>query len=201
MSQRCCFIKTDGMQCKLRTRNNICHKHADQWRTQQEQTKLNQELEHLKVYQKNVKLQISSLIEKRTKINSLKEHLEHSIDYIKQLEREKTEDQRRMDEIEGENEALEHDNKDLLNRCKQLELENRNLQKLSNKYDIVCKFEKMKSNLIQIMGNKEFDINEMHKEEYKDKIKEHYKCEGRDLIKQYWAMQKIRNQFCHPFNN
>lgn len=200
MTSQCSFIKVNGIQCKLQTRNTICHKHINLYTIQQEkheqeleQNKINQELIKLKTYEKNVKTQIKALTEKKNKISTLKENLEDAIKNIENLEKDNIELEKQNNQIEENYIALKKQNNIL-------QQENADLKKISKSYDSVCKFEKMKIDLRNLTNSKFFNIDTLVEDaKLQTKIKELFKCNGTELRKRYWYLQKKRVEFCHPY--
>lgn len=202
MTQQCIFIKHDGLQCKLRTSKSVCHMHAklyeiqmEQKRQQEEAQRINDELLKLKEYEKNVKAQIKGLIEKRTKINSLKDELELYQAEVKTLEKEN-------EYLEKQNEELEQTQEMMKQEFLRLRKENEELKQIASDYDKVRRFEKMKLQLIELTGNQKFDINTVAvSEKYQPQLEELFGCKGNELKQLYWRLQKIRVRHCHPYRN
>lgn len=200
MTSQCSFIKVNGIQCKLQTRNTICHKHINLYTIQQEkheqeleQNKINQELIKLKTYEKNVKTQIKALTEKKNKISTLKENLDDAIKNIENLEKDNIELEKQNNQIEENYIALKKQNNIL-------QQENADLKKISKSYDSVCKFEKMKIDLRNLTNSKFFNIDTLVEDaKLQTKIKELFNCNGTELRKRYWYLQKKRVEFCHPY--
>lgn len=205
MTTQCIYIKSDGFQCKLRTSRTICHIHINLYNLQLEKEKheaeikrVNEELAKLRLYEKNVKNEITQLIEKRSKINTLKDELDSFKEEVKSLEKSN-------EELEKQNEELQQINEMLIREKTQIEYENHELRKQSKKWDIVHKFEKMKNQLIELTNHKlqtKFDIDEVaFKDEYKDKLIKLFGCDRNELKKKYKNLQHLRNLYCHPYSN
>ena len=200
MTQQCIYIKGDGLQCKLRTTKTVCHMHTNLYelqlereRQEAESKRINDELSKLKLYQQNVKSDIKHLIEKSSKINSLKDELNSYQVEVKTLEKQN-------EYLEKHNEELEKKHVFIENEYIRLRKENEELKKLSMNYDKVCRFEKMKTQLIELTGNPKFDINTVvMTEEYQPKLKELFGCKGNELKQLYWRLQKVRACHCHPY--
>ena len=196
MTHQCVYVKGDGTQCKLRTHSpTVCHMHtrlyAAQLEREAETKKITDELIQLKKYEQNVKTEIKHLIEKRSKINSLKNELDSYKEEVSKLEKR--------------NNQLEEENETLAARCNKFEWiqkENEKLKAITENWDNVYKFEKMKGQIMELTNSQRFDIDEVAtNEEYRSKLYKLFGCSGNDLKRQYWHLQAIRNSLCHPYRN
>ena len=116
-------------------------------RQEAEAKRINDELIQLKTYEQNVKNEIKQLIEKRSKINSLKDELESYRDEVKNLEHQNN-------QLERENQDLEETNERIKREFERIKKENEKLKELSKNWDTVCKYEKMKSQLMELTNSK-----------------------------------------------
>ena len=209
MTTQCSFIKVNGIQCKIQTRNTICHKHINLYTLQQEkheqeeeQKRINLELAQLKAYEKNVKAEIKQLLEKKNKISSLKDQLDDAIKDIRILEKNNSELEIDNDILVLERTKMINVNLEIKNRNNFLEQENTDLKKISKSYNFVCQFEKMKIDLRNLTNSKFFDIDAIADNiNLQTRIKEIFNCNGPELKKRYWYLQKKRVEFCHPYEN
>jgi cell shape-determining protein MreC len=121
--------------------------------------------------------------------------------YVKSLEKDYQEERENNDKLERRCDELEEENIKTNQHCQSLEEENKDLKKELNKYNVISEYEKMKFELIKLTDNHTFDINKIiNEDKYKEKLKLLFNCEGHELRKRYWFLQKNRTKICHPYN-